>query len=323
MPQLDPINRKLILLLKKADSEIESLIRSYERELKNNYSLALKEIKYKIARIFEKYGDDVKYADLVAYNRLTNLENEIIERIKKLTGENIKATTDGLKNFFSENYYRSAYALEQSLGLRLGFGLLNTDVITASILNPLDRIKWSDRYKDNAQVFIKQIRQSLTQGLIQGEGYSKIARTITDKTGVDFNKSVRIIRTEGHRVQNAARIVTFKKSESAAERLGLESVRIWIHSGNPREPRPDHIEMNGVEAQRIDTETSGGKNIYLFTLPDGTTTEGPGLTGIPEHDINCGCTTGLKFKNLNAISFEEYQKKNFGGYEEWLVEKKK
>lgn len=312
MPPLDPINNKLILLLKKADSEIEKLLQQYEGELKRNYKLALIEIKNKIARIFEKFGDDVKYADLVAYKRLTNLENEIIEEIKNLTNENIKATRSGLKNFFSENYYRSAYALEQSLGLKLGFGFLNTDVITASLLNPLDRIKWPDRYKDNAQVFIKQIRQSLTQGLIQGEGYSKIARTITDKTGVDFNKSVRIIRTEGHRVQNAARIVTFKKSESAAERLGLESVRIWIHSGNPREPRPDHVQMQGVEA-----DANG-----IFTLPSKVRTEGPGLSGVAEEDINCGCTTGLKFKNLNAISFEEYQKKNFGKYEEWLKEKK-
>lgn len=310
---MDPndINKKLLDLLKQADSEIETLIRSYERELKNNYTLALKEIKYKIARIFEKYGDGVKYSDMVAYKRLTNLENEIIDRIKKLTSENIKATTDGLKNFFSENYYRSAYALEQSLGLRLGFGLLNTDVIAASLLNPLDRIKWPDRMKDNSQLYIKQIRQSLTQGLIQGDGYSRIARTITERTEIDYAKSVRVIRTEGHRVQNAARIVTFKKSETAAERLGLESVRIWIHSGNPREPRPDHIQMNGVEADANN----------LFKLPSGVTTEGPGLSGVAEEDINCGCATGLKFKNLNAISFEEYQKKNFGNFENWKEEK--
>jgi hypothetical protein len=311
MPPLDPINKKLILLLKKADSEISKLLIQYESELKNNYRVALIEIKSRIARIFEKYGDDVKYADLIAYKRLTNLENEIIEEIKNLTSENIKATRSGLKNFFSENYYRSAYALEQSTGLYLGFGLLNTNVITASLLNPLDRIKWSDRYKDNAQTFIKQIRSELTQGLIQGEGYAKIARSITDKTGIDFNKSVRIIRTEGHRVQNAARVVSFKKSESAAERLGIESTRIWIHSGNPREPRPDHVQMQGVEA-----DEDG-----MFTLPSGVTTEGPGLSGVAEEDINCGCTTGLKFKSLKAISFEEYAAKDFGKYEEWKTEK--
>jgi hypothetical protein len=307
----DDINKKLIALLKKADSEMEKLQRLYEPRLKKNYRLALNEIKSKIARIFEKYGDDVKYADLISYNRLKNLEDEIIEQIKILTNENIKTTRAGLKEFYSENYYRTAYSLEQSTGLKLGYGLLNTNVINASLLNPLDRITWPDRYKDNAQVFVKQIRSSLTQGLIQGEGYAKIARTITEKTGMDFNKTVRIIRTEGHRVQNAARVASFKKAESAAERLGLESSRVWIHSGNPREPRPDHVQMDGVEA-----DESG-----IFTLPDGTTTEAPGLSGVAEHDINCGCTTGLKFKSLKALSFENYVAKNYNSFEDWKEEK--
>jgi hypothetical protein len=311
MPPLDPINKKLIALLKQSDSKIKLLLQGYEGQLKGNYRLALIEIKSKIARMFEKYGDDVKYADLISYNRLKNLENEIIEQIKILTNENIKTTRAGLKEFYSENYYRTAYSLEQSTGLKLGYGLLNTNVINASLLNPLDRIKWSERMKDNAQVFVKQIRSSLTQGLIQGEGYAKIARGITEKTGMDFMKSVRIIRTEGHRVQNAARVVSFKKGETAAERLGIESSRIWIHSGNPREPRPDHVQMDGVEA-----DEDG-----IFTLPDGTTTEGPGLSGVAEHDINCGCTTGLKFKSLKALSLKDYAAKNYNSFDDWQTEK--
>jgi hypothetical protein len=88
-----------------------------------------------------------------------------------------------------------------------------------------------------------------------------IARNISDKTGIDFNQSIRIIRTEGHRVQNAARVVSFNNAESAAQRLGIESSKVWIHSGNPREPRPDHIQMDGAEA-----DEDG-----IFTLPDRTT----------------------------------------------------
>ena len=310
MPK-DDINKKLLDLLKQADSKVGKLLLSYEGLLKENYRTALIEVKNRIAAMFEKYGNDVKYSDMVSYNRLTNLEREIADQIRTLTSENIKTTRAGLKEFYSENYYRTAYSFEQSTGLKLGFGLLNPTVITASLLNPLDRITWSERMVDNAQTFIKQIKSELTQGLIQGEGYSKIARTITDKTGIDFTKSVRIIRTEGHRVQNAARVVSFKKGETAAERLGLESVRVWIHSGNPREPRPDHLKMDGVEAGE------DGK----FTLPDGVTAEAPGLTGKPEHDINCGCTVALKFNSLNSISMRDYVAKHYDSFDDWQTEK--
>lgn len=305
------VNEKILKLLTQVDSKVEKLISGYEKDLLRQYKRALEEIKKKIAAMYERYGDSVKYEDLIIYNRLTNLEKEIADQVKLLTNENIKTITRGLKEFYAENYYRTAYALESSLSVRLGYGVLNSKVIEASLLNPLDRITWKGRLQEHAQFFVKQIRQELTQGLIQGQGYGTIARTIQDKTGLTATKVLRIVRTEGHRVQNAARVASFSKGEVAAQRLGIESVRTWVHSGNPREPRKDHIQMDGVEA-----DDEG-----IFTLPDGTTTEGPGLTGIAEHDINCGCTTALKFKNLNTISLAEYIKKNYDSFEEWEVER--
>lgn len=303
---MDP-NEKIIKLLSQADSKLERLLAGFERDLLRQYKRALEEIKKLIAAIYEKYGDTVKYEDLIIYNRLRNLEREITDQVKALTNENIHTINQVLKTFYSESFYRSAYALESGLSVKLGFGLLNKKVVEGALLNPLDRITWKGRLQERAQFFIRQIRQEITQGLIQGNGYGKIARAIQNKTGLTAGKVLRIVRTESHRVQNAARVTSFTKAEAAAERLGIKSVRIWVHSGNPREPRPDHIQMDGVEAD------SDG----IFTLPDGTTTEGPGLTGVAEHDINCGCTTALKFKSLETISLADYISKNYNSFEEW------
>jgi len=307
----EEINRKIKQLLDKGNSNFNDLELNLEKNLLKSYKASLKEILSNLSAIFQKYGDDVQYADLVAFNRLKNLQASINSEIKNVTNQSIKTIQNRLKEFYSESFYHTAYAFETSLKVNLGYGLLSDAVISSSLLNPLDRIKWPDRLKDHAQVYIKQIRSGMTQGLIQGEGYAKIARGIEEQTKINYSKVVRIVRTEGHRVQNAARVASFKKGESAAERLGIESSRVWLHSGNPREPREDHIAMNGVEA-----DEDG-----IFTLPDGTTTEGPGLTGKAEHDINCGCTTGLKFKNLNAVSLEEYASKNYSSFEDWKDDK--
>ena len=305
----DDINKRISDLLKKADTNAEKLIAAHERNLVKAYRRALAEIKKKIAAVYEKYGDNVQYSDLVAYNRLTNLEQQIAQEIKTLTNESIKTTTKAIKDLYSEQFYRAGFAFEQSLGVKLGFGLLNSDVIKASVLNPLDRIKWTDRMKDHAQTYMKQIQTELTQGLIQGEGYGKIAKRIVEKTGINASKVIRIVRTEGHRVQSAANQLSYDKTQAAADRLGLKTVKVWIATLDNR-TRDSHAEMDGKEANEDG----------IFNLPSGATTEAPGLSGVAEEDINCRCTTIMQFKDFPPAFRKDNETKQiieYKNYDEW------
>lgn len=305
----DDINKRISDLLKKADTNAEKLIAAHEKNLVKAYRRALAEIKKKIAAVYEKYGDNVQYSDLVAYNRLTNLEQQIAQEIKTLTNESIKTTTKAIKDLYSEQFYRAGFAFEQSLGVKLGFGLLNPDVIKASVLNSLDRIKWTDRMKDHAQTYMKQIQSELTQGLIQGEGYGKIAKRIVEKTGINASKVIRIVRTEGHRVRSAGSLLAYDKTQSAADRLGLKTVKVWIATLDNR-TRDSHAEMDGKEANEDG----------IFSLPSGATTEAPGLSGVAEEDINCRCTTIMQFKDFPPAFRKDNETKQvieYQNYEEW------
>jgi hypothetical protein len=292
------INLRLMKLLAQADTDIEKLILGFETTLAKSYKVSLDEIKKEIALMFEKYGNDVRYSDMMIYNRLTNLENSIAKEIKKLTGESITTTRDAIKDIYSESFYRTGFSLESSVGMKLGFGLLTPTVIQAVVLNPLDRISWPERMRANSQVFAKQITQELAQGLIQGKGYGKIASIVTEKTGISANNSIRIIKTEGHRVQNAARVLGFDASEKAARLIGFIPERVWRHPSGIKEPRdgtkdPDinHVIMNDVPA-----DSEG-----IFILSDGTKTYAPGLTGIAKHDIHCHCTTYMRFRSSSKV----------------------
>lgn len=312
MKSKDEINKRLAELLKKADTNADNLITQQEKELVKAYKRALEEIKKKIAAIYEKYGDGVQYSDLVAYNRLTNLEQQIAGEIKKLTNENIKTTTKTLKDIFSEQYYLTGFAFEQSLGMRLGFGLLNPTVIDGSVLNSLDRIKWTDRMKDHAQEYVNQIRSELTQGLIQGEGYGKITKRIIDKTGINAGKVTRIVRTEGHRVQNAASLLAYDKTQVAADRLGLKTVKKWVATLDNR-TRDTHQQMDGQEA-----DAEG-----MFTFPGGAKTPAPGIQGPPEEIINCRCTTIMQFKDFPQKFRRDNETKQIIEYTNYADWKKK
>lgn len=279
------INQKIARLLQKGDKSFDDLMDGFENNLLKAYREALRGIKSDIASMYEKYGDTVTYKDMVSYQRLSNLETRIKENIKELTKGNQNTIKGALTTFAEETYSSTGEAYSQALGTNLAFGVMDKKVVEAMIINPLDRITWSERLAAHSEVYSIQIKQELARGLIQGEGYAKIAAKITEKTKLSAEKTIRIVRTEGHRVQSTARLVATDNVAGAAERLGYTMVRVWVAAKDDR-TRSSHAEMDGKEAD------DDGQ----FTLPDGVRCDAPGLTGVAEHDINCRCTVITEIK---------------------------
>jgi len=283
----EEINKRLKKLLEISDQDYEKIVSSYEKEVVKIYSKALKEIKSQVAAMFEKYGDTVQYSDMVIYNRLKNLESQIAEQVKQLTNDVIKTTKEKLSFFFSESYSLTSFAIEKAVGIDLGFGLLDPLVIEAAWKNQMSKIKWTESMQEHAQKYFSDIRNELTRGLIEGKGYGKIAAGITEKTSINANKVLRIVRTEGHRVQNAANIISLEKTEAAAERLGIKTERVWLATLDNK-TRDSHQQMDGQIADQNN----------LFTYPGGETTEAPGISGPAEEVINCRCVVITQFENF-------------------------
>lgn len=276
-------NEKIMKLLQIADIEAEKLILGHERDLIKAYGSALKDIKQLIADMFEKYGDQVTYKDMVAYQRLTNLELSIAKQIKTLTGKGKRTVEKAFRDIVTESFTATGTAIQKSLEVTVGFGVMNEQVIKAAILNPMQRITWSDALQENSAKYLSQIKTELSQGLIKGEGYAKIAKRLEKSTEMSANKTIRIVRTEGHRAQSVGRKLAADKVEGAADRLGIKVKRVWVATSDDR-TRDSHKAMDGKEA-----DDDG-----LFTLPSGVRTEGPGMSGVAEEDINCRCTVRVE-----------------------------
>ena len=308
----DEINKRLKELLGISDQEYEKISLAYENEIVSIYKNVLKEIKVKIANIFEKLGDDVTYSDMMLYNRLTNLEKQIAEQIKNLTNDVIKTTKEKLSYFFSESFNLSSYAIEKSLGIELGFGIIDPLTIETAWKNQLTKISWPKSMQDHAQQYVNAIRSELTQGLIQGKGYAKIAAAITEKTGINAGKVLRIVRTEGHRVQNIAREISYSNAMQSAERLGLKMVKVWVATLDNK-TRDSHASMDGQEA-----DDEG-----MFTYPGGDKTPAPGVQGPPEEVINCRCTTTMQLKDFPPKFRRDQETGNIIEYQSFADWKKK
>jgi uncharacterized protein with gpF-like domain len=283
------LNRLIVAKLKKADTNIEELLKSYEQRLLKAYKASLRNIRAELAEAAAKYGDKAAYSEMMKFQRLDKLEANIKNEIKRLNAISKNTIKAELKEVYQANYYQSAYALESSSSLKLGFGMLDTNVVETSILNPLDRISWENRLKKWNNNMIDKINQDITRGLIQGEGYGKIGARIAKTIGESAGHAIRIARTEGHRVQSAARLKSFAKSQESMDRLGVETIRIWTATLDVR-TRDSHAAMDGQ---------SPDEDGY-YTLPSGVRTEAPGLSGVAEEDINCRCQERMEVKGYES-----------------------
>ena len=292
--------------LKQAERASDRLTSRQEKDLIRNYQLSLKEIRGKIAKGFEKHGPN--YSEWAKYNRLSNLEKDIGKEIGKLTGKNAVNLKTGIARQFEDQYYRTAYAMESTAQAKLGFGKLDPKVIEAAIANPLDRVGFLKRNRDNQQRLARQLREQLTQGLIKGEGYRETARRIKKRMEVGATNVLRIAATENHRAQTQGR----KKSFQQAKSYGVEMDEIWTSTLDDV-TREDHQDMDGKVANEEG----------LFDL-DGDLVEGPGLTGIAEQDINCRCAIRAEIKGYKPkarrakeVEGEKGEIINYTTYNEW------
>lgn len=289
-----------------ATRALNRMTASQEQALIRNYQTALSTIRGKLATAFERY--DGSFVEMQRYNRLTNLEKAIGKEIGTLTGKNAVNLKTGIGQQFAESYYRTGYAFETEVLARLGFGQLDQRVIEAAIQNPLDRVGFLQRNRDNQARLTRQLREQLTQGLIQGESYQQTARRIKERMDVGAENVLRIARTENHRAQSQGRI----RGLGQVEDKGVEFDRIWDATLDDA-TRETHQDMDGQKA-----DEDG-----LFDL-DGNMVEGPGLTGDPAEDINCRCSIraeivgyGPEVRRAREVEGERGELVKYKTYQEW------
>lgn len=257
---------------KEREKALRKLEKEYEKELIRNYQIALKEIRAKVAFIYEKYDGD--WVEMNRYNRLTKLEKEIADEIRKLTGKNAQSLVRGLMEMFEEAYYQTAYVLTNSVNADLAFAILDRNLVRKAIENPLDRVGFLQRNKENQARLTRQLRENLTQSLIQGESYRTAAKRIRERMNIGATNALRISRTEMHRVRHQAQL----ESMNEGEKRGILLKKQWLATIDER-TRIRHGRLDGVQ---VDLDGQ-------FEI-DGFKADGPGLFGVAEMDINCRCT---------------------------------
>ena len=187
---------------------------------------------------------------------------------------------DGKSDVFAFNANYTGYELEHDLGADLGFGLYNRESVARIVRDDPDLLPAIDPKKlnpgEDARWYQRVVTNSVTQGIIQGEGIDAIRRRI-EQTCADRGRTAaqRDARTAYTGAQNAGRI----EGMHQAEDLGIEVKKRWMATLDDK-TRDTHRDLDG---QEVDPDEP-------FITSNGDAIKYPGDPhGQPGDVFNCRC----------------------------------
>lgn len=299
------------------DNYINQLIKQAESELEILFSRRLKQIQQEIADMFEKYQSDDVHVTWTEFNKYNRLNKELIRIGEMLTEdyrEVVKTIRQTQQNAYIEKFLMSLYLYEMASQTSMQFDVPTASVINKAIEQPIEFIKLVPTLQKHRDEVLKKIRIHITQGIMSGEGYSKIAKALRDDIGMTKAQSQRVARTEAGRAMSQAGL----DSAKVAKDNGLTGMKKrWLATKDNR-TRDTHRHLDGKAIDIDDNfHSSGcvGQAPKLFV----------GVASAKEN-INCRCKllyyfdedelpTVMRTKDDGVIPFVTYR--------EWEKQKRK
>ena len=119
----------------------------------------------------------------------------------------------------------------------------------------------------------RRITSEVSRGVAQALPYKDVTRNLNNVARIGLNRSMRIARTEGHRITQASALDGMRTAKSA----GADVLKQWDATLDGH-TRDHHRELDG-QIRDVDDDFEVG----------GMTVEAPGMFGDPAEDCNCRC----------------------------------
>lgn len=238
-------------------------------DLKRQYARALRDINDKI-RMLQSDELTQSRAYQIQYQKALKAQIEAI--LDKLQGDEFSSIQDYLSHSYTEAYVGTMYGLHGQgipiitpIDQRAAVKAVVTDSklstnLYAALGYDMDKLK-------------KHVREEITRGLASSLPYDQIARNVSMFSTLPLANAKRIVRTEGHRIQQAST----EDALQAAKAKGADVVKQWDASLDGK-TRPLHRELDGQIRETDEPFEVNGIKVNI-----------PGAFGDPSQDCNCRC----------------------------------
>lgn len=259
--------------LRRLNDESDKMLGSYEKTLKRAYTSLLRDMNNVISNTYAKLDDSDLINSLMKYHRKDNVEQTLTSLINEFSKAKYKGMYDQLREqlLFAYQYYYTG--LTEVSGRKYKLLPLKKEWLTATIENEIAGLTLKETLQRDRQNIIYSLKSNLIQGVNNGESYSTMAKRMQKVVNNDYQKAVRIARTETHRVKEAGTYESALKGEKA----GIKQMKTW-NSSNDGRTRREHRRLDGKTIPMDEYFRVGSAKALK-----------PGDTGRAEQDINCRC----------------------------------
>ena len=260
-------------MLNKREKEVYGQLLDNEdvvlRELKRQYELALREI---VTRIRLLQSDELTQSRIYQIDYQKALKKQIEAILEKLHADEYDSIHKYLSSTYTDAYVGTMYAVHGQ-GVPVITPIDQNAAVKAIITDSKLKDTLYDSLGYDMAKLKKHVREEITRGIATSLPFAQIARNISNRTSLPLYNAKRIVRTEGHRIQQASADDARKMAISK----GANVVKQWDASLDMA-TRPIHRQLDGQIREDDEPFEAGGYQVMY-----------PGTFGIASQDCNCRC----------------------------------
>ena len=289
------------------------------KELKQVYQKALKDCEKKISELSAR--TDMENLQSIIYQTRYQeaLKAQLEGVLSNLQSNSYATVSDYLTKCYRDGYTGVMYDLQKT-GIPIVMPIDQAAVVRAIQTDSKLSKSLYDKMGEDVTYLKKAVRAEVSRGIANGSTWNEVAGKLSRHMANTpfqkaYNNSIRIARTEGHRIQ----VQSALDAQHVAKSKGADIVKQWDATldGATRE---NHRLLDGQIREVDETFEVGGRKI-----------EAPGMFGDPAEDCNCRCcllqrarwaldddelqtlkNRAAYFDLDKAKEFEEYQRKYLG-----------
>lgn len=245
-------------------------------DLERQYKRALKDIDEKIKLL---QSDELTQSKVYQIQYQKALKGQVTGILDKLQGDEYATIQQYLHDSYQDGFIGTMYSIHGQ-GIPLIVPLDQQAAVKAIITDS----QINEGLYKHIGVNIKQLKQAIaqeiTRGIASNMPFADIARNIANRSKAPLSRAKTIVRTEGHRIQQASA----NDARDAAKARGCDVVKQWDGTLDG-DTRPTHRRLDGQIRETNEP----------FEM-DGKTAMYPGDFGKPEEDCNCRCVALTRAK---------------------------
>lgn len=279
-----------------------------EKEIRRLYKALLKDLKQFVGYQYAELSEEGKLTVDILQRKgeYARFLEEVQKKVRSVSPSVSKEITQLVKQTYAYSYdgmveavRKSSTSQELAKALK-GIQAVTPEAIKRAVENPISGLTLSDTLEKYRQDILYDIKRNLTVGLANGDTVETMAKRLAESLDGDYQKAVRIIRTESHRSVEGGFFDAAKEVDDTLKSgvTGMRMVKTWrtMKDARVRTGKADHVTMEG---QKVLADSP-------FILSNGAETDAPGQSGIAAQDINCRCYASYDLEEWKMVTEKDF-----------------